>query len=324
MKEKKYTVLDLFCGCGGLSKGLQDSGLHLIGGIDNDERAIESYQLNFKHPGICADLTQYSPEIYSHDHSVGKGEIDIIVSSPPCQGFSIAGRRNKEDPRNTLFMEHVRYLDYFQPRAFLMENVIGILSARTKDENLVIDIILEELGKDYNCLVSRLYASDFEVPQNRRRAIIFGIRKDLNILPTEPQPPITCEEDRIPVSTVLERREEVDPGQFLSERAIKGILRKKANSKKKGYGFGAQFLDPDKPSYTIPARYWKDGYDALVRYNEREIRRLSLKEIKRIQTFPDDFQLAGSKREQITQLGNAVAVRFAYHLGSTLREGVYI
>ena len=71
----------------------------------------------------------------------------------------------------------------------------------------------------------------------------------------------------------------------------------------------------DKPSYTISARYWKDGYDALVKYSDTEIRRLTVLELKRIQSFPDDFVLEGSKKDKIMQIGNAVASRFAYHLG---------
>jgi DNA (cytosine-5)-methyltransferase 1 len=74
-------------------------------------------------------------------------------------------------------------------------------------------------------------------------------------------------------------------------------------------------LDFEKPSYTIPARYWKDGYDALVRYNETEIRRLTITELKRIQSFPDNYILDGSNKDIIMQIGNAVACRFAYHLG---------
>ncbi len=74
-------------------------------------------------------------------------------------------------------------------------------------------------------------------------------------------------------------------------------------------------LDFDKPSYTISARYWKDGYDSLVKYNENEIRRLTVKELKRIQSFPDEYKLEGSNKDVIMQIGNAVACKFAYHLG---------
>ena len=71
----------------------------------------------------------------------------------------------------------------------------------------------------------------------------------------------------------------------------------------------------DKPSYTIPARYWKDGYDALVKYSDTEVRRLTILELKRIQSFPDNFILEGNRKDKIMQIGNAVASRFAYHLG---------
>jgi hypothetical protein len=83
---------------------------------------------------------------------------------------------------------------------------------------------------------------------------------------------------------------------------------------KEGKGFGAQFLKLDKPSYTIPARYWKDGYDALVYYNENSIRRLTILELQRIQTFPDTYEFVGSNKDIIIQIGNAVAVNFAYEI----------
>ena len=211
-------------------------------------------------------------------------------------------------------MEYVKYLNYFNPKAFIMENVMGILSMKNSSGIKVIDIIMEELNKNYNCIICKLYASDFEVPQNRRRVIIIGVRKDLNIIPTEPIPILT-KENRIPVSTILQPKEEVDVKNYLSERALNGIKAKKERAKKNGNGFGAQFLKMDKPSYTIPARYWKDGYDALVAYSDTEIRRLTILELKRIQSFSDNFVLVGNKKEQIMQIGNAVASRFAYHLG---------
>jgi DNA (cytosine-5)-methyltransferase 1 len=107
----------------------------------------------------------------------------------------------------------------------------------------------------------------------------------------------------------------VDSKYFLSEKAIKGINAKKEKSKLNGNGFGAQFLDPEKPSYTIPARYWKDGYDALVKYDEKTIRRLTISELKKIQSFPDNYIIKGNNKEIIMQIGNAVACKFAYHLG---------
>lgn len=308
-------VIDLFCGCGGMSKGLTDAGLNIIAGIDIWDKAVESYNKNFEHKAFCQDLTKFTPEMFDQTYNKENKTVDILVGGPPCQSFSIAGKRDKNDPRNALFMEYVKYLDYFSPKAFIMENVIGMLSKKTANGENVIDIIMEQLNRNYNCIINKLYASDFEVPQNRRRVIIIGIRKDLNIIPKEPTPIIKSVKDRVPVKTVLIPKDEVDERYYLSERAIEGIENKKKVNKEKGYGFGAQILNPEKPSYTIPARYWKDGYDALVKYNETEIRRLTITELKRIQSFPDTYIINGSNKDIIMQIGNAVACKFAYHLG---------
>lgn len=200
-----------------------------------------------------------------------------------------------------------------------MENVIGLLSMKTANSEKVIDIIMNNLNRNYNCVICKIYASDFKVPQNRRRVIIIGINKELNIIPDEPKPKVSIN-NRIPVKNILLKKEEVDISHFLSVRAIEGINRKKEKSKNEGKGFGAQFLNLDKPSYTIPARYWKDGYDALVKYNDNEIRRLAILELKRIQSFPDDYIIEGSKKDIIMQIGNAVPCKLAYYLGKHIKN----
>jgi len=306
-------VLDLFCGCGGMSKGLSDAGLNIVAGIDKWDKAIENYKKNFHHQGICEDITKLPPALFQSTYNKDNITIDFIVGGPPCQGFSIAGRRKTNDPRNSLFMEYVKYLNYFKPRGFLMENVMGILSMKTETGVSCMNIIMEHFTVDYNCIIMKLYASDFEVPQNRRRVIIFGIRRDIGIIPYQPD---IVSINKIAVKTILLPEDQIEKSYFLSERAITGLNNKKKNSKANGCGFGAQFLDPEKPSYTIPARYWKDGYDALVKYSESSIRRLTIVELKRIQTFPDSYVLDGSKKDVIMQIGNAVACKFAYHLGN--------
>lgn len=313
-------TLDLFCGCGGLTTGLKNAGFDIIAGIDIWDKAIESYRLNHSdHFGICADLTELPPDIFQQKYGIDS-EIDVIAGGPPCQSFSMAGKRDVNDPRSSLFMEYVKYIRHFQPKAFIFENVMGILSAKLKTGEKAIDVILSFLSENYECIVCKLYASDFGVPQNRRRVIILGIRKDLKIIPTEPEPLIDSPSLRPAVGDVLIPREEVDQSLYLSQRAIDGINAKRIRSKAEGKGFGAQFLRIDQPSYTIPARYYKDGYDALVRYDETHIRRLSVLELKRIQSFPDDYQLSGNRKDQIMQIGNAVASRFATALGNHLRN----
>jgi len=308
--DKKIKVLDLFCGCGGFTKGLEDAGLNVVAGIDHWNPAVESYRKNFNHICLEKDLTTYTPEKFSDE--TGVKDIDILVGGPPCQGFSLAGKRDKKDPRNSLFMEYVKYLNYFKPKMFIMENVRGILSMKTSEGIYVKDLILNELNKEYECIPYALYARDFEVPQIRCRVLFIGIRKDLQKTPTQPEK--INPDNHIPVSSILQPKEEVTEG-YLSEKAITGIHNKKAKMKEKGFGFGAQFLNLDKPSYTIPARYHKDGYDALVKYSDTDIRKLTITELKRIQTFGDDFILHGNYKEQVMQIGNAVASRFAYHIG---------
>lgn len=313
LKPKKSSsalrTLDLFCGCGGMAVGLKQAGLDVIAGIDIWDKAVETYGNNHTHSAICKDLTKYPPSQFDADYNHGQ-QIDIISGGIPCQSFSMAGKRDQNDPRSSLFMNFMDYLHYFKPRAFIIENVIGILSAKLPDNQLVIDVIKSYLG-DYHHIVMKLYASDYGVPQNRRRVIIMGIRKDLKIMPTEP-PTIG---PRPPVSTVLLDRANVPSSYYLSQRALDGIKAKRAKAEAKGNGFGAQILNLDKPSYTIPARYWKDGYDALVEYSDGQVRRLTEVELARIQSFPSNYKFCGSKKDVIMQIGNAVACKFAYHIG---------
>lgn len=180
----------------------------------------------------------------------------------------------------------------------MTENVVGILSMKTAHGEKVIDIIMGELTKHYHCTYYKLLPADFEVPQNRRRVIFISFRKDLNIFPTKP-PRILKTKYHLPVSSVLLDKKDVASSFFLSQKAIAGINRRRQHNKKKGYGFGAQYLTRDKPSYTIPARHWKDGYDALVKYSDDDIRILTESEVSKIQTFPANFVLLGSKKRQV-------------------------
>ncbi len=284
-----------------------------LGYISTDIGFIEDNYVWFKPISINKNNIE-NIIVYNFEVAIDNSYIVQNTIVHNCQGFSIAGKRDIRDPRNSLFMEFVKYIDYFHPKAFIMENVIGILSMKTLKNEKVIDIILDELSKNYNCIVCKLYASDFEVPQNRRRTIIIGIRKDLNIIPTEPKPILSINE-RIPVKNILLDKNEIDKSYYLSNKALEGIANKKQKSINNGNGFGAQYLDMDKPSYTIPARYWKDGYDALVKYSDTEIRRLTILELKRIQSFPDDYIIEGTKKDIIMQIGNAVACKFGYYLG---------
>ncbi len=304
-------VLDLFCGCGGLSKGLIDAELNVIAGIDILKECIDSCSKNFDHICLNQDLTKFSPEEFNKQCDKS---IDIIVGGIPCQGFSMAGNRSEDDSRNVLFLEYVKYVEYYKPKLFMIENVIGILSMKINNKK-VIDTILQSFT-NYDMQVYKLYANDYEVPQKRRRVIIIGTLKELKIKHFEP---IKIDKD-MSIANVLQNRDDVDNKLFLSKKAIDGIKRRQETNKKLGKGFGAQYVQLDKPCYTISARYWKDGYDALVKYGEENIRRLNITELKRIQTFPEEYIICGNNQQIIQQIGNAVPCNFAKHLGLHIRK----
>ncbi len=180
---KKNNVIDLFAGCGGLSTGFEMAGFNIPLAIERDEWASETYKLNHKNTVV---ITEDITKILDLDSFVidklkmDKLDVDGIIGGPPCQGFSLSGNRDKKDPRNSLFMEFVRFVKYFQPNFFVMENVTGILSMETKSGDKVKDVIINEYNKiGYNVEVFILNAAEFGVPQNRIRVFFIGLRDDL-------------------------------------------------------------------------------------------------------------------------------------------------
>lgn len=171
-------IIDLFAGCGGLSLGFKMAGFDIPLAIEKDEWAAETYKQNHQNTKvIVGDITQ----INDFDNLLPKNiKIDGIIGGPPCQGFSLSGNRDKNDPRNSLFMEFVRFVNHYKPQFFVMENVTGILSMKTKENKLVKDYILDEYDKaGYNVKICKLNAAEYGVPQSRIRVVFIGIRKDL-------------------------------------------------------------------------------------------------------------------------------------------------
>lgn len=169
-------IIDLFAGCGGYSLGFKRAGFHSKLAVEIDLWAADTYKKN--HPEtilINDDVRSVNPLDY-----FSAGDIQGIIGGPPCQGFSLSGNRDPKDPRNSLFMEFVRFVKLLKPQFFIMENVIGILSMKTKDKQSVKEIIRSEFTKaGYHLCVVVLNAADFGVPQSRQRVFFFGIRNDM-------------------------------------------------------------------------------------------------------------------------------------------------
>jgi len=188
---------------------------------------------------------------------------------------------------------------------------------KTADGVLVSNIIATEVENiGYNLKWKILLAADFGVPQKRRRVIFLGWRKDV-IEPQHPEPSHT-KENYVCMKDVLIPREKVDEKYYHSQKMVAGFNARKIRNKENGKGFGAQFIKNDEPCYTISARYYKDGSDALVKYSDTEIRRLTEKEAARVQSFPDDFVFPCSGVQTYKQIGNAVACKLASAIGGAL------
>ncbi len=189
--DNALTSIDLFSGCGGLTKGFSMAGVRSIFASDIDENAAKTFCRNFPDtPFLCKSITDI--EKNEVDELLEGRVPDIIIGGPPCQGFSLANKRRnkiKDDPRNKLFYGFVKFINWYSPKAFVMENVKGLLSMQNGE---VIKTIVEEFTNagecGYNVAYKVLVASNYGVPQNRERVILIGYRKDLNIQPQHPEP----------------------------------------------------------------------------------------------------------------------------------------
>lgn len=185
--DKPFTVISTFSGGGGSSCGYHMAGGNILAAVEFWPPAVEVYKANFPEtPVICRDIAQVTAEELLALTGLSCGQLDILDGSPPCQGFSTAGKRQVHDPRNSLFKEFVRLLDGLQPRVFVMENVSGMVKGQMK---WVFAQVLQSLkGAGYRVECRLLDAMYFGVPQSRQRVIFIGVRNDLGIAPSHPKP----------------------------------------------------------------------------------------------------------------------------------------
>ncbi|MEI7898729.1 MAG: DNA cytosine methyltransferase [bacterium] len=200
--EKKPTFIDLFCGCGGFTLGMQRAGFDCLAAIDFNAQAVATLKENLPDVGqaLELDLTKYNPDELAK--LIGTDHVDVIVGGPPCQGFSTArqrdgsnhGERLKADPRRKLYREYLRFVDYFQPRIFVIENVLGIRTAAGGEYFTRVQKEARELGQVAGKPGYRVHSQiedawELGVPQKRRRQLIIGVRADLHgYFPTDLKP----------------------------------------------------------------------------------------------------------------------------------------
>jgi DNA (cytosine-5)-methyltransferase 1 len=310
-----YKFVDLFCGAGGMTQGLVQAGLEPVASVEINEIASATHRKNFPQcHHYCGDITTFDSQKWLT--KINSPEIHLVVGGPPCQGFSVAGKRDPNDPRNNLFKEFVRVVAEINPWYVVMENVPGILTMNNGNVKREICQAFADIGFN-NISVAILESAAYGVPQIRPRAIFIANR--LRIANPYPKPQLLSHEYKpiesaisdLPEYTTIpeinhewtrhspaymERIAQVPPGGSLYEKYIDAFKRQ------------YQGL----PSMTVKENH---GGTHIHPYLNRVI---SAREMARLQTFPDTFIFKGSMKKAMWQIGNAVPPRLAECIGYAL------
>lgn len=343
MEETKFTVIDLFSGCGGLSLGFEMAGFEVKLAIDNWEDALVTYRQNHKSKNtLNADLLNLNPKEIEEEFNLS--DVSVIIGGPPCQGFSVAGKRIIDDDRNKLYKSFVRFVRHFKPKAFVMENVPNILSI---GGGAIKDAILNDFYElEYKVKHEVLTASDYGVPQNRRRAIFVGLRDRDFIFP---EPSV---KEKVTTSDALSDlpKWSVDDGEYYPVAPLTDYQRMMRAGTDRLYNHQITIhtpepqriiaLVPDGGNYkNLPKEMWslRKVHIAWTRMNSQKPcftidtghrhhfhysydRIPTVRESARIQSFPDDFIFLGSKTSQYKQVGNAVPPLMSFAIASKLKQ----
>lgn len=340
-----FNVLDLFSGCGGLSYGFKSAGYNIVVGIDTDKKALDTFEFNHKGTKtICADITT----IHSEDiDAVTDGKkIDIIIGGPPCQGMSLSGPRNFDDPRNKLYLSYIRLVEEIKPQAFVIENVPGLVSLFGGQIKASIIERLSALG--YNVCYKILCSADYGVPQSRRRVVFVGLKNKAFVYPPPLKEQVTCEMALSDLPTLeSELGKDEQDYRTPAENAYQRLMRRRsevvrnhvaAAHSKKVQDIIA--LVPDGGNYKDlpePYRSSRNFHVAWTRFNSKKPaptidtghrhhfhykynRVPTVRECARLQSFPDDFVFLGNKTQQFRQVGNAVPPLMAQAIAEQLKE----
>jgi DNA (cytosine-5)-methyltransferase 1 len=317
----EFSTIELFAGAGGLALGFENAGLHHNLLVEFDKHAAATLKLNRPHWHTeHADVSTVDFSTYT---------ADVVTGGFPCQAFSYAGRRmGFEDTRGTLFFEFARCISEVQPKIIVGENVKGLLNHEDGQTLSTMLHVLDELGYDVCYRVLR--AQYLDVAQKRERLVIIGLRRDFQgdfFFPKE-QPyivPIRTALKDVPLSDGAKYTEKKK--QVMTQIPEGGYWRDLPDDLQREYMGASYFhgggktgmarrLSWDEPSLTLTCN---PAQKQTERCHPEETRPLNVREYARIQSFPDDWQFAGSTNVQYKQIGNAVPVNLAYHIGRCVR-----
>lgn len=317
--KSKMTFVDLFCGAGGLSKGLEMSGLEGVCGLDWFKEACMTYNRNFDHPFVNGDIK--FPEIKEQFYETVKKQLngrhlDIVAGGFPCQGFSMAGNRIVDDPRNSLYLELIEIVKHLQPDFVICENVKGL---RSMLNGLVEKKIIDDFHSiGYEMNVMTLCAADYYTPQKRERVIFIGNRKGLkNYHPKPILQPSQYITTGAAIADLMDMPENKAfnhvPTKHRPDMAQRMLELPEGQSLYKGYSDAWKKCPWNEASCTI-----KENHGG-VNIHPKLPRVLTAREMARLQSFPDDFIFEGPKNKQLVQIGNAVPPLLGKAIGLAVR-----
>lgn len=316
-----FTVVSTFSGCGGSCLGYKMAGGKLLLAVEWDDNAVATYKANFPDVDVFhGDIAKLSVEEVLKRTGLKPGELDIFDGSPPCQGFSTAGKREFSDSRNQLFKEYVRLLKGLQPKTFVMENVSGMVKGQMK-------IIFAEILKDlkqagYKVSARLLNAMHYGVPQSRERMIFIGVREDLSVEPCHPSGSsrtISIEEScrNVDHRTMPPPFREFNRKVWNKQKhGENGYL----SSTGKDSGFNHVRVHPKKPCPTIPKSCVFGGFSGLTHWDEP--RSLSIGELMRATSFPDNYIFLGNYEDAHNRIGNCVPPKLMYAVSKHIYENI--
>lgn len=317
-----FKVIELFAGCGGMALGLENAGLNTELLVENNQDCINTLLANKPSWNVL------SSDVSKVDFRQYQGQVDIVAGGFPCQAFSYAGQgRGFADTRGTLFFEFARCLQEVKPKIAIAENVRGLLSHQQGKTLSVMLETLHQLG--YNTSYKLLRAQFLDVPQKRERLFIIAIRQDLGIKAIFPQEKnytlsLKTALSNCPISQGVEYNnrkkaimEMVPAGGNWKDLPLEVQKDYMKGSFYKGGGRTgfAKRLSWHEPCLTVTC---SPAQTQTERCHPEETRPLQVREYARIQTFPDDWHFSGCLTAQYRQIGNAVPVNLAYHLGICL------
>lgn len=355
--SKKYKLIDLFCGAGGMTSGFVNNqycgGFESIFAIDNDKAAVNTYNANFGDDDHCV---HGNIEEWLETNTVPKA--DIVIGGPPCQGFSLLNKSRIGDARRALWEPYMDFVEQSGASIFVMENVPGLLKSAEFG-----DICRRALNLGFEMLSPAvLNTADYGVPQTRKRAIAIGIKTDhfmisrLPPFPPEPthrspnedsglppwrtvrefigdlpspkgveirhkeHPPLNLHFGRTPTQISLERYKAVPPGgnRFDLQKNRPDITPNCWIRKKSGGTDLFGRLWWDRPSVTIRTEFFKPEKGRYLHPTAN--RPITHREAARLMSFPDNFQFTGTKIEIARQIGNAVPPIFAGQIAKYVHD----